>query len=51
MVAEFDSEDLPEDILKKLTKPQLIGYIQGDIDVLIEEDGNFTIVEIEDNEE
>ena len=51
MVAEFEQEDLPEEVLKKLTKVQLISYIQGDIDVKVEEDGSFTIIEINDNDE
>jgi len=51
MVAEFEQEDLPEEVLKKLTKAQLISYIQGDIDVKVEEDGSFTIIEINDNDE
>jgi len=51
MMAEFEQDDLPEEVLKKLTKTQLIQYIQGEIDVVIEEDGSFTVVEIENDEE
>lgn len=49
-MAEFEQDDLPESILKKLTKPQLIQYIQGEIDVHVEEDGKISIVEIQEDE-
>jgi ATP-dependent protease ClpP protease subunit len=50
-LASMEAEDLPEAILKKLSKLQLIAYIQGDIIVEVGEDGEtFEIIEIEDEE-
>jgi ATP-dependent protease ClpP protease subunit len=47
----MEADELPEAILKKLTKLQLIAYIQGDIIVDVGEDGEtFEIIEIEDEE-
>jgi hypothetical protein len=47
----MEADELPEAILKKLTKLQLIAYIQGDIIVDVKEDGEtFEIIEIEDEE-
>jgi ATP-dependent protease ClpP protease subunit len=42
-------DDLPESILNKLTKKNLIDYINGKINVDVLEDGKFTIVEIDEN--
>jgi ATP-dependent protease ClpP protease subunit len=50
-LASMEADELPETILKKLTKLQLIAYIQGDIIVDVKEDGEtFEIIEIEDEE-
>lgn len=44
---ELINETPPEEILSKLTKAQLIQYINGNIDVKIEDDGKFSIVAID----
>lgn len=44
---ELINETPPEEILSKLTKAQLIQYINGSIDVKIEDDGKFSIVAID----
>ena len=50
-LSAMEADELPEAILKKLTKGQLIDYIQGNIIVDIAEDGEtFEIIEIEDEE-
>jgi ATP-dependent protease ClpP protease subunit len=50
-LASMEADELPEAILKKLTKGQLIDYIQGNIIVDVNEDGEtFEIIEIEDEE-
>ncbi len=50
-LTSMEADELPEAILKKLTKLQLIAYIQGDIIVEVGEDGEtFEIIEIEDEE-
>ena len=51
MMLEFEGDDLPEEILKKLNKTQLIAYIRGNVDVKVEENGSFTIIEINDSDE
>lgn len=45
----FDEEEpvLPDTILNKLTKPDLVNYIKGNIDVKILENGKFEIVVID----
>jgi ATP-dependent Clp protease protease subunit len=45
----FDQDEpvLPDTILNKLTKPDLVNYIKGNIDVKILEDGKFEIVLID----
>lgn len=54
--AEYDTmmgeleDDLPDPILKKLTKQQLIAYIKAEIDVIVNEDGSFDIAQIEEDE-
>jgi ATP-dependent Clp protease, protease subunit len=47
MMAEFDEAELPEEILKKLTKQQLIDYMLNKVDVIVDEGGKFEIVEVE----
>lgn len=47
LMATFDEAELPEEILKKLTKQQLIDYLTNKIDVVVDEDGKFEIVEVE----
>jgi len=48
MEAMFDELDppVPEAILKKLTKQQLIDYIAGKVDIHVNEDGTFEVMEI-----
>jgi ATP-dependent protease ClpP protease subunit len=52
MEAMFDELDppVPEAILKKLTKQQLIDYIAGKVDIIVNEDGTFEVMEIENED-
>lgn len=43
-------EELPEEVLMKLTKQNLIRYINGEINVNVGEDGKISIIEVENNE-
>lgn len=44
----FNEDDLPPvEVLNKMTKADLIRYMQGVIDITIHEDGKFTIYEVE----
>ena len=43
-------EELPDEVLMKLTKQNLIRYINGEINVDVAEDGKISIVEIENSE-
>lgn len=50
-LVSMEADELPEAILKKLTKSQLIDYIQGNIIVDVAEDGEtFGIIYVEDEE-
>jgi len=49
MYTDMMEDDLPDAILNKLTKKQLIDYINGKINVNVLEDGKFEIVEIDEN--
>jgi ATP-dependent protease ClpP protease subunit len=51
MFAEFEGDEIPDEILKKLTKSQLIDYIKDEIDIVINEDGSFEIVDVEEIEQ
>jgi ATP-dependent protease ClpP protease subunit len=51
MFAEFEADEIPDEILKKLTKSQLIDYIKDEIDIVINEDGSFEIVDVEEIEQ
>jgi len=52
MEAMFDELDppVPEAILKKLNKSQLIDYIAGKADIIVNEDGTFEVMEIENED-
>jgi ATP-dependent protease ClpP protease subunit len=52
MEAMFDELDhpVPEAILKKLNKSQLIDYIAGKVDIIVNEDGTFELETLEDIE-
>lgn len=50
MMGDFDEEELPDEVLMKLTKPNLIRYINGEINVNVGEDGKISIIEVENNE-
>ena len=51
--AELDSlsEMLPDEVIDKLSKQQLRDYIKGTIEVKVNEDGSYEIVEVEEIEE
>lgn len=44
-----DYPELPTEVLNKLTKQNLIQYIQGEIDVVVEDGGKISIVEVKEN--
>lgn len=49
----FDTfgEELPDTVLMKLTKKQLIDYLNGRIEVAVDENGKISIVEVENTED
>ena len=53
MYAELDSlsEMLPDEVIDKLSKQQLRDYIKGTIEVKVNEDGSYEIIEVEEIEE
>lgn len=51
LMATFDEHEVPESILKKLTKSQLIDYLMDKVIIDIQEDGKFEVIPIECTEE
>ena len=47
MMAQFEEDNIPEEILRKLTKQQLVDYLMDRIVIDIQEDGKFEILPVE----